>query len=163
MNAKILTMVSGLLVVAAIGSASANPATPNATASAKPDVFATLASTKTTLDSAIQTAEHTVTGTLLKAGVDNETTPAAYRVAIADSKSRTVTYFKIDSVTGKVVDSRILRPDKQTAKTTSKPNVTNTANSAGLMGKVKAPAVKAPIATAPIAPMGSTTTPAAKP
>jgi hypothetical protein len=157
MNSKTLATVSGLFLASVLGYATANPATPAspaAPAAQKQDVFAAMASTKITLDDAIQTAEHTVTGKLLKAGLDSDGTSIAYKIAIADSNTRTVTYFKIAPATGKVVDSRTLHPDKQAARAANKP-------APAAANKAMTPAAKAPAAKAPAAPMTSASTPAA--
>jgi hypothetical protein len=158
MNTKTLAAISGLFLASVLGYAAANPATPaspTAPAAQKQDVFAAMASTKITLDDAIQTAEHTVTGKLLKAGLDSDGTSIAYKIAIADSNTRTVTYFKIDPATGKVVDSRTLHPDKQAARSANKPA------SPAAKAPVAPMSTTTPAAKAPVAPM-STTTPAAK-
>lgn len=157
MNTKKIAVVSGLILASVLGCAVANPTT---SALKGKDLFTTLASTRITLDEAIQTAEHTVSGKPVKATLDGDTTPAAYRVAIADSNTRTVTYIKIDSITGKVVDSRTYHTDKQSEKTGTRPGAAKTKSKAALPQHLSPPKPAATPATSattkPVTPVATT-------
>jgi hypothetical protein len=112
---------SSLILVAALGCTSANAASTTTPATPKQDMFAALEATKITLDEAIQTAEHTVTGKLLKATLDGDNTSLVYKIAIADSNTRTITALTVDTITGKVLDSKTFHADKQAEKASRKP------------------------------------------
>lgn len=156
MNATLLARISSLLLISALGWTAANAASATTPAPQKKDMFAVLADTKITLDEAIQTAEHTVTGKLLKAGLDGDNTSIVYKIAIADSNTRTVTALTIDTVTGKVLNSKTFHADQQVEKTSRKPDATKT---------TPAPQAASPKAeTAPVStPATTPSTPATKP
>ena len=118
MNTTIAAAVSGLLLITTMGYVSAAPAT------AKPDMFTTLANTKVSLDDAIKTAEQTVSGKLVKAEMDSDSSPNTYKIAIADNSSRTVTFMKIDSTSGKVLASKVYHPDNRAEKVANKVGAT---------------------------------------
>jgi hypothetical protein len=149
MNATILTGVSGLILASVLGCTAANAASASTPAPQKKDMFAVLADTKITLDEAIQTAEHTVTGQLLKAGLDSDNNAIVYKIAIADSNTRTITALTIDTVTGKVLNSKTFHADQQVEKTSRKPGA--------------AKAAPAPQATSPKAEAAPASTPATTP
>lgn len=148
MNTKIFTLFSGLVLASVLGVASAAPISAAPTTAKAQDVFAALDATKISLEDAIKTAENSVAGKPTKAILDEKSIPAAYRVAITDSAKRTVTVVKIDSVTGKILDSRVYHPDNQ-AK-------------AGAAVGIMPPAAKAKASTTTM-PTTSTPLPAAKP
>lgn len=116
---KTLTVaISGLLLASAMGYASADattapaptaaPVTTAAPAPAKKlGLFAALAIAKVSLDDAIKTAEQAVPGKLVSAVLGNDSNPNTYRIGIADSSKRTVTYVGVDSSTGKVLTTKV--------------------------------------------------------
>lgn len=183
MKKTLTAVISGLLLASAMGYASADtaPATtaPAATVSAapapakaRPDLFAALAGTQVSLDDAIKTAEQTVTGgKLVKAELDISTTPTAYKVALADSSNRTVTYVKVDASTGKVLTSKVYRPDNRVAKVAAPSAAvpakaaapakasTTSKTSGGLFGKKQSSSAPATSSTNPLK-TPATTTPA---
>lgn len=105
MTTKILAVTTGLILTFALGTATAH------------DLFTALADTKITLDDAIHTAEQMVAGKLVKANLDIHSTPFTYKVAIADSNTRTITYIKVDPNSGKVLTSKTYHTDKPIKKT----------------------------------------------
>lgn len=121
MNAKVLTFLSiGLLVcLAEFAQADNTPTT------ARPrlvsNLFGMLTTAKVSLDEAIQTAEQTVAGKLVKAETDSTSSPNSYKIAIADTNTHTITYIKIDASTGKVLSTRTWHPHSPNPKVHSKP------------------------------------------
>ncbi|MEB4591614.1 PepSY domain-containing protein [Candidatus Thiothrix sp. Deng01] len=158
MKTTIAATLSGMLLASTMGYAAAAPTTP-APAPAKQDIFATLSTTKISLDDAIKTAEQTVSGKLVKAELDSDSSPNTYRVAIADSGNRTVTFMKIDSSTGKMLGSKVYRPDNRAASAAGKTGAAtpmkaapaaSTAKPAASATKSVAPAASAPAASSPL-------------
>lgn len=160
MKTTIAAALSGMLLASAMGyaAAAANPVTPTP-APAKQDIFATLSSVKISLDDAIKTAEQTVPGKLVKAELDSDSSPNTYRVAIADSGNRTVTFMKIDSSTGKMLGSKVYRPDNRAASAAGKTGAAtpmkvapaaSAAKPAANATKSVAPAAGAPAASNPL-------------
>lgn len=168
MKTIIAATLSGVVLMTAMGYASANPAAA-APAQKKQDIFTTLASTKVSLDDAIKTAEHTVSGKLVSADLGNDGKSSSYRIAIADNNSRTLTFMKIDAASGKVLASRVYHPDNRAANAAGKTsaaahasktmkNAANTASAASPMaqkapktGTVVANPLKAPTVATPAA------------
>jgi len=105
MDVKMPALAGSLVLLLTLGQVSSASPSPGR------DLFAILAGTKISLDDAIQVAEKTVSGTTVKAELENDSHPNTYRVVIADSSSRTLTYLKIDSTTGAVLDLRTYRAD----------------------------------------------------
>ncbi|WMP18734.1 PepSY domain-containing protein [Thiothrix lacustris] len=126
MNATRLAGLIGLLLIASLDGTIANAANTATLATAKQDIFVALNTTKITLDDAIQTAEHTVTGKLLKATLDGDNTSLVYKIAIADGNTHTITALTIDTITGKVLDSKTFHTDKRAEKASRKPGSTKT-------------------------------------
>lgn len=152
MKTTIAATLSGMLLASTMGYAAAAPTTP-APAPAKQDIFATLSTTKISLDDAIKTAEQTVSGKLVKAELDSDSSPNTYRVAIADSGNRTVTFMKIDSSTGKMLGSKVYRPDNRAASPAGKTGAATPMKAAPAASPAKpaASAAKTPAASAPAA------------
>lgn len=113
MRLALTSVIGGALLVSSMGYALADPA-------AKPDLFALLAIPKISLDDAIKTAEQTVSGKLVKAELNNDSHPNTYRVAIADSDSRTITSIRIDTRTGKVLGTKVYHPGSRATRTSSR-------------------------------------------
>lgn len=116
MNTLSITHVaSGLCLAFAVSVASANPvnsATAAPATQAKQNVFTLLTNTKITLDDAIKAAEKSVSGSLIGAELSREGSPS-YRVVLADTNSRTLTFVKVDASNGKILSSRVTHPDNR--------------------------------------------------
>ena len=106
MRTHVTVWMGGVLLSLITLSARADSAVPRQL----PSVFNAIAKTHVTLDEAIRTAEQTIGGTLVKAELDQTTSPDCYRVDIADANSRTVTALKIDTDTGKVLSTKTYHP-----------------------------------------------------
>lgn len=114
---KTISLAASLCVLcltSLTGEASAEPFTPlKFEGVGRQDVFAVLGSINVSLEDAVKSAEKTVFGKPVKAELISDSNPPVYRVAIADTNSRTLTLIKVDAGTGSVLSSRVVHPGKQ--------------------------------------------------
>lgn len=75
------------------------------------DLFDFLNNAKISLDDAIKVAEQTVSGKLIRATIEPKGSVSYYKIVLADKSSRSLTYIRIDSITGKVQSLRTYRID----------------------------------------------------
>ncbi len=75
------------------------------------DLFDFLNNAKIPLDEAIKIAEQTVSGKLIRATIEPKGTVSYYKIVLADKSSRSLTYIRIDPITGKIQSLRTYRAE----------------------------------------------------